>query len=113
MFDPHSQVSKMRFHERNVHEAKIEDTRCQVCQKVLTTITSRKRHEAIEFFCVRLEKMRSRIGLHNVHTLTLGSCGNISCDLLGWTSQPTGSDTIHTQMVLFCCEISPCAVFYW
>ena len=39
----YSQVSKMRFHERNVHEAKIEDTRCQVCQKV----TSIKRHEAI------------------------------------------------------------------
>ena len=47
--------------------------------------------------------MRSRIGLHNVHTLTLGSCGKISCDLLGWTSHQTGSGTIQTQMVLFCC----------
>ena len=51
-FDPHSQVSKMRFHERNIQEAKIEDTRCQVCHKVLATITSRKRHEAIAFFLV-------------------------------------------------------------
>ena len=40
-------MSKMRFHERNVHEATIEDTRCQVCPKVLATITRRKRHEAI------------------------------------------------------------------
>ena len=45
--------------------------------------------------------MHSRIELHNAHTLTLGSCGKISCDLLGWTSQQTGSGTIHTQMVYF------------
>ena len=44
--------SKMQFHERSVHEAKIGDTRFIVCQKVLATITSRKRHEAVAFLLV-------------------------------------------------------------
>ena len=37
-----------------MHEAKIKETRFQVCQKVLAIIISRKRHEAIDHNKIKL-----------------------------------------------------------
>ena len=42
-----AQQSKTHFPEKNVHDGSVPETKCRVCDKVLATYNSRKRHESI------------------------------------------------------------------